>query len=113
LGAAASACTSSSGASKKVESLPSFATLRTCPSLPLPAHNVPSGAAITVQRKGAAVSATSDGDGPRNIRPSLSMERPAASPFKKSACVETVQNVGVAAARPAHAASTTTPARIR
>jgi hypothetical protein len=74
--------------------------------LPLPAHNVPSAEAITVHRNGAAVSATREADGPRNIRPSLSIDRSDASPLRKSAWVDTVQNVGVAAMRPIHPART-------
>ena len=62
--------------------------------------------ATTVHRNGAAVSATSDVDGPRNTRPSLSMDRSSTSPFRKSLCVATVQNVGMAAPRPAQASDT-------
>src|SRR5688572_5347321 len=90
------ACTSSSAASKNVVTLPSFDTLRTLPSLPLPAHSEPSGAATIDHRNGAEVSPTTDAAGPRNIRPSLSIDRSSTSPLRKSACDETVQKVGLA-----------------
>ena len=50
-----------------------------------------------VHRNGAAFRRRCDGDGPRNMRPSLSIDRSSTSPFRKSACVDTVQNVGAAA----------------
>jgi len=56
---------------------------------------------MTVQRNGAEVSATTEGEGPRKSRPSLSIETSSASPFRKSAWVDTVQNVADAAPRPA------------
>jgi hypothetical protein len=66
-------------------------------SFPDPAKRVPSGSARTVQRKGAAVSATRAGEGPRKTRPSLSMERSSTSPLRNSAWVATFQNTGLAA----------------
>jgi hypothetical protein len=84
-------------ASKNVVTFPSLVVFRTLPSLPVPAHNVPSPVATTVHRKGAAVSAIIEVDGPRNTRPSLSIDSPSTSPLRKSVCVDTVQNVGTAA----------------
>jgi hypothetical protein len=47
------------------------------------------------------VSASTDAAGPGKTRPSLSIERSSTSPLRKSAWVDTVQKVGVAARRPA------------
>src|SRR5262245_47495817 len=100
------ACTSISGASKNVDVLPSRAIFRTWPSLPVPAHSVPSLPGSSVQMNGAAVSATCVAAGPRKTRPSLSMDRFSTSPLRKSACVATVQKVAVEAESRADAAST-------
>src|SRR3954468_1609147 len=100
------ACTSISAASKKVDVLPSRVTFSTWPSLPVPAHSVPSAPASSVHRNGAAVSATCVVAGPRKTRPSLSMERFSTSPLRKSVWVATVQNVGAEAERRADAART-------
>src|SRR5262249_52656942 len=56
--------------------------------------------------KGAAVSATCVVAGPRNTRPSLSMDRFSTSPLRKSVWVATVQNVAVEAESRADAANT-------
>jgi len=61
----------------------------------------------------------SEVDGPRNTRPSLSIDKSSTSPLRKSAWVATVQNVAMAAFRPAQVATTSidtmqkrTPVRI-
>src|SRR5262245_18781810 len=74
----------------------------TLPSLPDPAQIVPSLDAMTLHRNGATVSASTDADGPRNTRPSASIDRSSTSPFRKSFWVDTVQNVGAAPDRAAH-----------
>src|SRR5687767_4907157 len=108
-GAAARACTSSSPLSKKVVTLPSRVMRNTLPSFPLPAHSDPFPSGIAVHRNGAVVSLTIAACGPSTTRPSLSMESPSTSPFKKSACVATVQNVGEAARTAVNRQTTATP----
>ena len=66
-------------------------TRSSLPSLPLPAHSVPSLPACSVQRNGAEVSATTDADGPSSMRPSLSIER---------SCDVALEEVGLRADRP-------------
>src|SRR5204863_7096269 len=104
-----------SAASYEVVVVPSRAIFRTRPSLPVPAQSVPSAPESTVHRNGAEVSATCAVTGPRKTRPSLSIERFSTSPLRKSACVDTVQKVGVEArstADAAQAATTATPIRL-
>jgi hypothetical protein len=53
--------------------------------------------------------------GPKNIRPSLSIDRSSTSPLRKSACDDTVQKVGTAATSVVDTRSTKidTAARLR
>src|SRR5690606_2894863 len=69
-------------------------------------HASPNGASD--QTNGASGSARRSTSGPRRRRPAASTDRPSTVPFRKSACVETVQNDGGAAYRTVEIVAATT-----